>query len=110
MINASERRREIIEILFSRDEKVKIDDLAARFGTSRRTIRYDIEILSLVYRIGTTPGRHGGVYIDSPIHSRPRYLTPEEARALLEMLSYIQEEDKVYVKAILRDLARIDNF
>ena len=107
-INTSERRREIIVILFSRTEKVKINDLVARFGTCRRTIRYDVEILSLTYQIGSTPGRHGGIYIDSPIHSQPRYLTPEEAAALLHMLSYIQEKDKTYLKSILRDLARID--
>lgn len=95
-------------ILFSRTEKVKINDLVVRFGTCRRTIRYDVEILSLTYQIGSTPGRHGGIYIDSPIHSQPRYLTPEEAAALLHMLSYIQEEDKTYLKSILRDLARID--
>lgn len=95
-------------ILFSRTEKVKINDLVVRFGTCRRTIRYDVEILSLTYQIGSTPGRHGGIYIDSPIHSQPRYLTPEEAAALLHMLSYIQEEDKPYLKSILRDLARID--
>ena len=50
-INASERRREIIVILFSRTEKVKINDLVARFGTCRRTIRYDVEILSLTYQL-----------------------------------------------------------
>lgn len=49
-INTSERRREIIEILFSRTEKVRINDLVARFGTCRRTIRYDVEILSLTYQ------------------------------------------------------------
>lgn len=87
---------------------MKINDLVVRFGTCRRTIRYDVEILSLTYQIGSTPGRHGEIYIDSPIHSQPRYLTPEEAAALLHMLSYIQEEDKPYLKSILRDLARID--
>ena len=95
-------------ILFSRTEKVKINDLVVRFGTCRRTIRYDVEILSLTYQIGSTPGRHGGIYIDSPIHSQPRHLTPKEAAALLHMLSFIQEEDKPYLKSILRDLARID--
>lgn len=87
---------------------MKINDLVVRFGTCRRTIRYDVEILSLTYQIGSTPGRHGGIYIDSPIHSQPRCLTPEEAAALLHMLSYIQEEDKTYLKSILRDLVRID--
>ena len=86
---------------------MKINDLVVRFGTCRRTIRYDVEILSLTYQIGTTPGRHGGIYIDSPIHSQPRYLTPEEAAALLHMLSYIQEEATPYFESTLRALSRI---
>lgn len=87
---------------------MKINDLVVRFGTCRRTIRYDVEILSLTYQIGTTHGRHGGIYIDSPINSQPRYLTQEEVAALLHRLSCIQEEDKTYLKSIHRDLARID--
>ena len=78
---------------------MKINDLVVRFGTCRRTIRYDVEILSLTYQIGSTPGRHGGIYIDSPIHSQPRYLTPEEAetdsrRSVL--LQCIGASDDVY--------------
>ena len=75
--------------------------VAERFATMWKSCRF-------TYQIGSTPGRHGGIYIDSPIHSQPRYLTPGEAAALLHMLSYIQEEDKTYLKSVLRDLARID--
>ena len=37
------RRNEIIELLYTY-KKYSIDDFAKRFGVSRRTINYDIEI------------------------------------------------------------------
>lgn len=110
MIDAPYRRREIIEILFSSNEKVKINDLAARFGVSRRTIRTDIEILSEFYPIASHPGRCGGIYIDSPIHRNPRYLDPEEAASLLRIMSIVSPQEQIYIRSILRDLARIDTF
>lgn len=64
MIEAPLRRREIVAILYSANGKVKINDLAARFGVGRRTIRRDVEKLSLIYPIASQTGRHGGVYIN----------------------------------------------
>lgn len=56
-----ERRNAIIELLCQqRQETMK--NLSLKFGVSIRTIRYDIEILSLTYPLGTLQGRHGGVY------------------------------------------------
>ena len=43
MQSAIERRQEILETLSDRRFET-IDNLAAQFGVSRRTIRYDIEI------------------------------------------------------------------
>ena len=109
VIDAPHRRREIVEILFSTNGKVKINDLAARFGVSRRTIRTDVEVLSQLYPIVSYPGRCGGVGVDPPIHNRPRFLDHEETAALLRILAYIPEQERVYIRSILRDLARIDS-
>ena len=108
MIEAPLRRREIVEILYSANGKVKINDLVARFGVERRTIRRDVEKLSLIYPIASQPGRHGGVYIKSPIRSAPRYLHPEEAEALIRIMRLIPENEHIYIRTILRDLAHID--
>ena len=109
MIEAPLRRREIVEILYSANGKVKINDLVARFGVERRTIRRDVEKLSLIYPIASQPGRHGGVYINSPIRSAPRYLHPEEAEALIRIMRLIPENEQIYIRTILRDLAHIDD-
>ncbi len=60
---ASERRREIMKLL-NRRRYEKIENIAFEFGVSERTVRRDIEILSLNEPIYTQPGRYGGgVYI-----------------------------------------------
>ena len=53
MIEAPLRRREIVEILYSANGKVKINDLAARFGVERRTIRRDVDRFDLLRDIFT---------------------------------------------------------
>ena len=51
MIDTPARRREIIEILYFADDYVKMRPLAVRFGVSYATIRNDVDVLSLSYRI-----------------------------------------------------------
>ena len=57
MIDTPARRREIIEILYFADDYVKIRPLAVRFGVSYATIRNDVDVLSLSYRISSQLGR-----------------------------------------------------
>lgn len=54
-----ERRSEIIRLL-SRRRHEKIENLAFEFGVSEKTIRRDIEALSLSAPIYTQAGRYGG--------------------------------------------------
>jgi len=55
----NERRMEIIEALCRRRQDT-MANLAAEFGVSVRTIKNDIDILSLSYPIETIRGRYGG--------------------------------------------------
>ena len=59
MIDTPARRREIIEILYFADDYVKIRPLAVRFGVSYATIRNDVDVLSLSYRISSQTGPNG---------------------------------------------------
>ncbi len=58
-----ERKLEILKVLNNR-RKETISNLAIEFGVSERTIRRDIEDLSLRFPIYTVQGRYkGGVHI-----------------------------------------------
>lgn len=51
-MTSNERRNALLEILSMRRFET-LENLAFEFGVSKRTIRYDIEILSLTYPIYT---------------------------------------------------------
>ena len=55
----SERREAILRVLCQRRQD-KIDNLAEEFGVSVRTIKNDIEELTLAHPIETVRGRYGG--------------------------------------------------
>jgi predicted DNA-binding transcriptional regulator YafY len=59
---ASERRKMILKILCRRKHET-VQNLAIELGVSERTIRRDIDLLSISEPIYTQVGRHGGVYI-----------------------------------------------
>lgn len=99
-MTASERRQKILEVLCSRRTEI-IDNLAFEFNVSRRTIRYDIEILSLDYPIYTSKGTGGGVYVDDNFRLGRAYLKDSQ-RALLEnLLPTLKGKDVEVMKSIL---------
>ena len=53
---------EILEVLCRRRSDT-VENLANEFGVSKRTIKYDIEYLSLSYPVYTVQGNGGGIYI-----------------------------------------------
>lgn len=55
----SERREAILKVLCQRRQDT-IENLAFEFGVSVRTIKYDIEELTLAHPIETVRGRYGG--------------------------------------------------
>jgi DeoR/GlpR family transcriptional regulator of sugar metabolism len=61
MKSSQERREKILKILSVRKYE-KISNLALELEVSKRTIKYDIELLSCTYPIYTITGPYGGVY------------------------------------------------
>lgn len=87
---------------------VKIRPLAVRFGVSYATIRNDVDVLSLSYRISSQTGPNGGIKLETK-RKNLRFLDPDETAALLRIMYIVPEEERVYIRSILRDLALIDD-
>ena len=104
-MKSDERRQAIINLLCQRRHET-MKNLASEFGVSLRTIRYDIEILSLYYPLTTMQGRYsGGVYFISDYRLRNRYLTPKQQELLERLASTLICEDLEIMLSILRDFA-----
>lgn len=80
------RRQRILEILCIRRFE-KINNLAAEFGVSERTIRKDIEELSCSVPIFTIRGKYGGVKFADGYYSSRTYLTDEQRIALVNVIN-----------------------
>ena len=58
-MSANERRKQILDLLCQR-RRDTVQNLATEFGVCERTIRRDIEELTLTYPLETARGRYGG--------------------------------------------------
>ena len=86
-MGASERRSEIVRLLCRRRFET-VDNLAFEFGVSERTIRRDIEVLSLTVPLYTQSGRYGGgVYIEENYKMDRMYMTVPETQLLKKILN-----------------------
>ena len=101
MRNPSERRMSIIETLSERRSD-SIDNLAFEFGVSRRTMRNDIEILSLSFPLYTIPGSRGGVFVADGFSLGKRYLTNEQTDLLMRLIPTLSGSDADIMKSILQ--------
>lgn len=105
MEGTTERRQAILLRLCERRFET-IGNLAFEFSVNRRTIRRDIEILSLSYPLYTTKGRGGGVYVVNGFRLGMKYLT-EEQTALLEcLLETLKGKDKEILHSIIKTFKR----
>lgn len=88
-MGTAERRQKIMQILSMRRHETA-SNLAREFGVSTRTIRRDIEILSLTEPIYTQSGRYlGGIYIVDGYNLGHLYMTDDEITILSKVYSYI---------------------
>lgn len=101
MRNPSERRMSIIETLCERRSD-SIDNLAFEFGVSRRTMRNDIEILSLSFPLYTIPEPRGGVFVADGFSLGKRYLTTEQTDLLTRLIPTLSGSDADIMKSILQ--------
>ncbi len=101
----NERRQAIIEVLCQR-RRDTMKNLASEFNVSIRTIRYDIEILSLSYPLITIQGRYGGgVAVMDGYHLGMNYLNPEQQELLERVQPTLSGRDQVTMDSILRKFA-----
>lgn len=81
-MGTAERRTAILKTLCRRGHDT-VQNLAAEFGVSERTIRRDIEVLSYTEPIYTQPGRYGGgVYVVAGYSIDRMYMSEEEVSIL----------------------------
>ena len=72
---------EIFEVLCRRRSDT-VENLANEFGVSKRTIKYDIEYLSLSYPVYTVQGNGGGIYITNGYRLGMKYFSEKKPRSL----------------------------
>ena len=81
-------RQELIAATLRRERRATVANLASAFGCSERTIRYDIEALSVSgFPVVTIQGRHGGgVELMEGYRPQSPVLSPEQIIALREVI------------------------
>ena len=83
-----------------------ISNLAAELGVSERTVRRDIEMLTLRYPIETGCGRYGGGVRMADWYQQGRQrLTPRQTALLRRLAAGLQGEDLEDMKQILTQFA-----
>ncbi len=89
----AERRQVLLAILCRRRCEI-IPNLAAELDVSERTVRRDVDVLSLSYPIYTTPGRHsGGVYLLDGYRTDFPYFDRSQT-AVLEKVLYLAKQQQ----------------
>lgn len=104
-LTPTERRLKIIQILYQRGQET-MENLAQEFYVTSRTIRNDINHLSLSYPLETVRGRYGGgVKIMQDVESQRRYLKPEQLELLLRVKGCLTGGDLTIMNSIISDFA-----
>ena len=101
----SERREAILNVLCKRRQDT-VENLAHEFGVSVRTIKYDIEELTLAHPIETVRGRYGGgVKVAEGYYLGRKYLKPNQQELLKKLSEQLSGNDLEVMNSILRDFA-----
>ena len=106
-METSERRMAMLKLLCRRRHE-KIANLAQEFGVSERTVRRDIEVLSLSEPIYTQAGLYGGgVYVMDDYFMDRMYFKDSEAAVLNKLLE--REESGVGRMLSLSEISVLKN-
>ena len=99
-LETSARRNAILKLLYSRQHDT-IRNIAFEFGVSERTIRRDIEVLSLTAPIYTLQGRYnGGVYIMPGFYLDRVYFSETQSAVIHKVLSLAENGQKCLLTGI----------
>ena len=107
MQSALDRRQMILEALSDRRQE-NIESLATEFGVSKRTIRYDIEILCCSAPIYTVQGGGGGIRVADGWYVGRRYLRSEQEQLLRELMDGLQPDQQKTMQS-MENLVESDN-
>ena len=105
MSSTAERRQQIIEYL-NGNRSTTLEELTALFQVSKRTIRYDLEILSCSYPIYSVQGKGGGIRVADGWYLSRSYLSEPQEAFLRSLLPGLQPEDTETMNAILAKFAK----
>lgn len=104
-MDAGERRQQILELLCRR-RKDTMQNLASELGVSERTIRRDVEILTLTYPLETICGRYGGgVRVADWYHLDRQRMSPRQTALLRRLAAGLRGEDLELMEQILLKFA-----
>lgn len=105
MQSAVERRLLILRILSNRRfESVK--NLMIEFNVSKRTILYDIEILSASSPLYTTRGNGGGIRVVDGWFFGKEHLTEEQEQCLLSIKKKASPDEQRIIQSILQTFSK----
>ena len=104
-MGAHDRRLAIWNALCYRRQET-VAHLAEEHHVSRRTIYYDIEILSLIYPIESIHGRScGGIQIADWYTPRPNVLSPAQVGLLKNLHKSLTGSDAIILLSIINQFA-----
>ena len=98
----NERRMDILHTLIKRKEAT-LGNLAFEFGVSKRTIQYDMEILSLSYPIYSKAGNGGGIRIDTAYKLGDRKFKQAQESFLRSLFPRLSVGEQAQMENILED-------
>lgn len=90
-MDTAERRHSIMQTLYRRRYDT-ISNLSEEYGISKRTMRRDIDALSLTAPIYTQSGRNGGVYVLDGCYGNHINLSEEETKVLYKLYGSAQKQ------------------
>lgn len=113
-MGTAERRNEILRLLCRRRHET-IANMASFFGVSERTIRRDIEIISLSAPVYTQKGRYaGGVYIMDGYSMDRMYMRDEELAVLHKLFvaaennrCLLTDKEREMLHTIIREYSKM---
>lgn len=98
-LGTAERRNEILRLLCRRRHET-VPALAREFGVSERTIRRDVEVLSMTAPLYTRQGRYdGGVYVMDGYSMDRMYFAEHEEAVMRRLLESAESTGRCVVSA-----------
>ena len=105
-MSPNERRNNIYAELRAQ-RHLTVDYLAEKYAVSTKTIRRDIDELTLTYPIETVRGRYGGgVKLADWYHPMQSTLSPTQMALLKKLAPSLEGEDLVVMNSILSQFTR----